>query len=103
MTERHETDDQAMTEAAPSAAATLFDLRTVIAGLFGSFGIVLLVIALTDTDQAQLDKAGGIHLDLWTALVMLVVSALFLVWVRAKPPLTPVPREDDGDGPPPGH
>ncbi len=102
MTESHESDDQAMSEAAPSAAATLFDLRTVIAGLFGSFGIVLLVIALTDTDQAQLDKAGGIHLDLWTALVMLVVSVLFVVWVRVKPPLTAVPP-DDGDRPPAGH
>lgn len=70
-----------------SAAATLFDLRTVIAILFGSFGIILLIVALTTTTQSELDKAGGVHLNLWTSISMLVLSAVFVVWVRTRPPL----------------
>lgn len=70
-----------------SAAATLFDLRTVIAILFGSFGIILVIVALATTTQAQLDKAGGIHLNLWTGIAMLALAAVFAVWVRTRPPL----------------
>ena len=91
--------DSSATEETASTAATLFDLRTVIAILFGVFGVMLLLIALLGTDQAELDKAGGVHLSLWTSLVMLVVSAGFIAWVRMAPPLgeaTDGPPEDDG-------
>lgn len=75
-------------ETSTSAKATLFDLRTVIAILFGVYGVLLLIIAWVDTTQAELDKAGGIHLNLWTGIAMLLATAVFLVWVRLSPPLT---------------
>ncbi len=71
-----------------SAAATLFDLRTVIGSLFAAFGLILLIVALTDTTQKELDKAGGIHLNLWTGIIMIAAAAFFFVWVKRKPPLT---------------
>ncbi len=78
-----------------SAAATLFDLRTVIAVLFGTFGIILLLVAFFDTTQAELDKAGGLAINLWTGISMLVVSAVFLLWVKTRPPLAAAAEERD--------
>jgi hypothetical protein len=79
---------QTGTEAVPSAAAALFDLRTVIAVLFGVYGIVLTLLGLFSDDPAELAKAGGIDLNLWTGIGMLAISAAFLAWVRLRPPLT---------------
>ncbi|MGI5128919.1 hypothetical protein ACQEVB_19095 [Pseudonocardia sp. CA-107938] len=72
-------------EEVPSAASTLFDLRTVIALLFGVFGLLLVIIAITDTPQAELDKSGGLHMNLWSGIVMLVVAAAFFLWMRLRP------------------
>jgi hypothetical protein len=69
-----------------SAAATLFDLRTVIALLFGVFGVLLVIIAIVDSPQKELDKAGGLHMNLWSGIVMLVVAAGFFAWMRLRPP-----------------
>ncbi len=83
-----------------SAVSTLFDLRTVIAVLFGTFGIILLIVAFADTTQTELDKAGGIRINLWTGLAMIVASVLFFVWVRLKPPLVGAAEEDEPAGAP---
>ena len=74
-------------EEVTSTAATLFDLRTVIALLFGVFGVLLVIIAITDTPQEQLDKSGGLHMNLWSGIVMLVVAAGFFAWLRLRPPV----------------
>lgn len=71
-----------------SSAASLFDLRTVIALLFGFFGVVLTIIGIVDTDPAQLAKSGGVALNLWSGIVMIVISLLFVLWVRLRPPVT---------------
>lgn len=73
------------TEQVSSTASALFDLRTVIAVLFGSYGVLLLVIAIVDTTQEELDKSAGIHMNLWTGIVMLVVAGLFYAWMRLRP------------------
>jgi hypothetical protein len=66
-------------------AATLFDLRTVIAALFGIYGVMLTVMGLIGSSPEQLAKAGGINLNLWTGLGMLVVAALFALWLFLRP------------------
>jgi hypothetical protein len=87
--------DSVKVEADRSAVSTLFDLRPVIAVLFGTFGIILLIVAFTDTTQTELAKAGGIRMNLWTGLAMIVASVLFVVWVRLKPPLVGAAEDDD--------
>jgi hypothetical protein len=72
-------------EEVSSTASKLFDLRTVIAILFGSYGVLLLIVALTDTPQSELDKSAGIHMNLWTGIVMLLVAAGFFAWMRLRP------------------
>ena len=75
-------------ETHPSAASQLFDLRTVIAVLFGVYGIVLTVMGLF-TGEAELAKAGGININLWSGIGMILAAAFFLVWVRLRPLVPP--------------
>ena len=76
-------------EQTPSATSQLFDLRTVIAVLFGVYGVVLTIQGAFFEDEAQLEKAGGIDINLWSGLAMIVVAALFLLWVRLRPLVPP--------------
>ncbi|GAA1294740.1 hypothetical protein GCM10009609_75170 [Pseudonocardia aurantiaca] len=92
MTEPEETtaDDGGPREA-PSAASQLFDLRTIIAVLLGGYGIVLTIMGAFFVDEAQLAKAAGIDINLWTGIVMLVVAALFVLWARLRTLVPPGP------------
>ena len=85
-----ESEDRRVDQAeAPSAASQLFDLRTMIALLFGVYGIVLVVQGLVFDTEAEIAKAGGIHINLWSGIGMVVVAALFLLWVRMRPLVPP--------------
>jgi hypothetical protein len=77
----------------PSAASQLFDLRTVIAVLFAVYGIILTVMGLFFEDEAEIAKAGGIDINLWSGLAMIVVAALFVLWARLRPLVPPGERK----------
>ncbi len=51
-------------------AANLFDLRRIIGALFAVYGVILTIVGLTDS-QAEIDKAAGIHINLFTGIGML--------------------------------
>lgn len=76
--------------------AGLFDLRLVIAVLFGLYGVVLLVVGLGFTDEADLAKADGLNINLWAAVGMLALAAVFAAWALLRPVI--VPDESEGDG-----
>ena len=77
-----------------TTASSLFDLRTVIALLFGVYGIVLLVMGLVSgNDPANMAKTGGSNLNLETGIGMLVIGALFVVWLITRPLKLPTPEE----------
>ncbi len=89
-----------------TTASSLFDLRSVIALLFGVYGIVLLIMGIVSGDDpANLAKTGGSNINLETGIAMLVVGALFVVWTLARPLKLPTPDELDGmkDAGPGGH
>jgi hypothetical protein len=67
-----------------SAAARLFDLRSMIGGLFVLYGIML-TIAGFSTSSKDLAKASNININLWMGLGMLVVGVFFLAWWRLNP------------------
>jgi hypothetical protein len=67
-----------------SASSRLFDLRYLIGGLMGIYGIVLIIVGLADSKQ-EIDKAAGIRINLWMGLGMLVLGGLFLFWARTRP------------------
>lgn len=67
-----------------SGASRLFDLRYLIGGLFTVYGIVLVIVGITDS-KAEIRKAAGVHINLWTGLGMLAVGLAFLAWARLRP------------------
>jgi hypothetical protein len=84
---------EAGTEEVHSSAANLFDLRNVIALLFLGYGVVLLVVGVADTTEADLAKTGGIYLNTWTGAAMLVTAVVFGVWAKLRPLIPPTPEE----------
>jgi hypothetical protein len=76
--------------------AGLFDLRLIIAVLFGVYGIVLTIVGLWFTSDANLAKADGLNINLWSGLGMLVLSGFFAVWALTRPLIVPdeVPPEE---------
>ena len=71
-----ETDEEVH---AKSASRGLFDLRWLIAGLFLLYGVGLIVLGIFDSD-AEVQKADGIRINLWTGIGMFVLGALFGLW-----------------------
>lgn len=72
------------TDVPASAASKLFDIRTLIGGLFTLYGVMLTVYSFFTT-EADLEKAAGININLWLGLGMLVLGLLFLLWVKVAP------------------
>ncbi|MGW1745905.1 hypothetical protein ACWCRD_09870 [Streptomyces sp. NPDC002092] len=73
-----------------ATAARIFDLRRIIGGLFVVYGVIVTIAGITD-DQAAIDKAQGVNINLWTGIAMLVLGVFFLVWLRLRPTPPPVP------------
>jgi hypothetical protein len=77
-------DEAQAAETDHGAARNLFDLRTIIGALFTLYGVILTVYGIVDS-QAQVDKAAGVRINLWTGLGMLVLGLAFLAWVKFRP------------------
>ena len=76
--------ERAEEESRAARAANLFDVRRFIGGLFVLYGLILFVLGIGASD-ADVDKAAGVNVNLWTGLAMLIVGALFLVWAFTRP------------------
>ncbi|WP_172385008.1 hypothetical protein [Streptomyces sp. MNP-20] len=72
-----------------ATAARLFDIRRIIGGLFVVYGVIVTIAGITASD-ADLDKAEGININLWTGLGMLALGLFFLVWLWLRPTPPPV-------------
>ncbi|GHD63661.1 MULTISPECIES: hypothetical protein [Streptomyces] len=78
-----------------SATATrLFDIRTIIGGLFVVYGVIVTLAGLTASD-AELAKAQGVNINLWTGLGMLALGVFFLLWLWLRPLAPPVPMPEE--------
>ncbi|MFF2922009.1 hypothetical protein ACFVTP_06270 [Streptomyces celluloflavus] len=87
-------------EPAPESAtaARLFDVRRIIGGLFVVYGVIVTLAGLTASD-ADLAKAQGININLWTGLGMLALGLFFLVWLKLRPAVPPTAAELDEGAP----
>ncbi|MFI6935647.1 hypothetical protein [Streptomyces sp. NPDC050287] len=83
-------------ETKSATAARLFDIRRIIGGLFVLYGIIVTIAGLTD-DDAAIDKAQGININLWTGLAMLALGVFFLAWLKLRPTAPPPPDAGAGD------
>ncbi|HLN78876.1 MAG TPA: hypothetical protein VK204_17670 [Nocardioidaceae bacterium] len=57
--------------------------------LIGLYGVVLVLTGFLGTSDADLARAGGLNINLWAGLGMVVVAAAFLVWARMRPVVVP--------------
>jgi len=81
-----------------ATAARIFDLRRIIGGLFVLYGVIVTITGLTD-DQAAIDKAQGININLWTGIGMLLLGIFFLAWLKLRPTPPTVPEVTPEDLP----
>jgi glucose uptake protein GlcU len=64
--------------------SNLLDIRRIIAGLLGVYGVILVVAGIVGS-SADKNKAAGVNINLWAGLVLLVMSAFFVVWAVKRP------------------
>jgi hypothetical protein len=83
-------------EETAARAANRFDIRRIIGGLFGLYGVVLVAVGLVGAHHVKV-KASGINVDLWTGLGMLVVAVVMIGWALSRP-VRPEPPETRGQG-----
>ncbi|MGQ4389858.1 hypothetical protein [Streptomyces sp. SAS_270] len=77
-----------------ATAARLFDIRRIIGGLFVIYGVIVTIAGFTVSD-ADLDKAVGVNINLWTGLGMLALGLFFLIWLKLRPLAPPPPPLPD--------
>jgi hypothetical protein len=83
-----------MSEKKTARAARAFDVRTFIAALIGLYGVILLLTGLFGTSDADLAKADGLNVNLWTGLGLLAFAIAFQASAMLRPVRVPT-RTDD--------
>jgi uncharacterized membrane protein (UPF0136 family) len=81
----------------PKKTAGAFDIRNIIGGLLGIYGVILFLAGLFM--DAEEGKTGGVNANLWTGIVLVVASVLFLGWARWRPIVVPEHVEPVADDP----
>jgi drug/metabolite transporter (DMT)-like permease len=65
-------------------ATNLLDVRKIIGGLLGVYGLILLLAGIFGSD-ADKDKAAGVNVNLWVGLALLIACAIFWGWALTRP------------------
>ncbi|AQU68303.1 hypothetical protein ABZ353_04270 [Streptomyces niveus] len=81
-------------EGRSATAARLFDIRLIIGGLFTLYGVIVTVAGVFVSD-ADMEKAEGVNINLWTGLAMLALGLFFLGWMKLRPTEIPPPTATD--------
>ena len=77
--------------------AGAFDVRNVIAGLIGFYGIVLVLMGLFSDSPDDRAKTGDFNANLWVGIAMLVFAAAFALWSRLRPVVVDPGADVSGD------
>jgi drug/metabolite transporter (DMT)-like permease len=72
----------------------VFDLRSIVGTLFTVYGIVCVIWGVAFNTDADSRRSGGIAVNLWAGIGMLVVAAIFFAWVWFRPLPVSEPRDD---------
>jgi hypothetical protein len=73
-------------------SAGAFDIRTIIAALFGIYGVVLTIVGVVQP-ASEVAKSAGVNINLWSGIGMIAFAIVFVLWARLRPIL--VPKEPD--------
>ncbi len=76
-------------------ATSLLDIRKIIGGLLGVYGLLLLGAGLF-ASEADKEKAAGVNINLWVSFALLVASVLFLFWGFTRPLVDELEEGDEG-------
>jgi hypothetical protein len=87
------------TSARGRRTAGIFDIRFIIGGLIGVYGLILTLLGLFNASDAELARGDGLNINLWAGLGMLVVGIVFAVWTRLRPLTVPDDVEEPGATP----
>lgn len=68
-------------------SAGLLDIRAIIGGLLGTYGVILTLMGLFGDPETE--KTGGVNANLWAGLVLLVVGVGFIAWALLRPVAVP--------------
>ena len=74
--------------------AGAFDIRLIIAMLIGAYGLILIVMGLFATSDADVAQAADVNINLWGGVGMVVVAAAFVIWVRLRPIIVEGPDDE---------
>ena len=84
--------------------AGAYDVRTVISGLIGFYGIVLTIMGLVANDSAAAAKTGDWNANLWSGIVMIIIALAFAIWLKVRPvvvdPVALEKEKSEGSGGP---
>jgi hypothetical protein len=76
--------------------AGALDIRNVIGGLIGVYGVILTLMGIFGDEEG--DKTGDVNANLWAGIAMLVIGGGFLIWARVRPVVVPDHVEKAPDG-----
>jgi hypothetical protein len=77
-----------------STRDVLFDVRTIIAALFGVYGIVCLIWGLAFEGPTDRARSGNINVNVWMGVAMVLFAAGFAAWAVARPLVPPEDRRE---------
>ena len=69
--------------------AGALDIRNIIGGLLGIYGVILLLMGLFG-DTAP-EKTGDVNANLWAGVALLAVGLGFLAWAKLRPVVVKAP------------
>jgi xanthine/uracil/vitamin C permease (AzgA family) len=73
----------------------VFDLRALIGALFGVYGVIITATGYF-ASSAEIAKAAGININLWSGLGMLATCVVFLGWMFLRPLASPDEADRSG-------
>jgi hypothetical protein len=79
--------EQTSQKAPQKHTAGALDIRNIIGGLLGVYGVILVLMGLFG--DKEFDKTGDVNANLWAGLALMVVAAVFLAWARLRPIVVP--------------
>ena len=77
--------------------AGAFDVRDVIAGLIGSWGVVLVLVGSFGDSPDDRVRTGDGNAHLWAGVAVPVSAAAFALWPRLRPVVVDLGAEVSGD------